>query len=332
MQACPISKTMTEKRSFIVPEEEQGSRLDAFVARMTEYGGRAAKRLAADGMVTVDGKTRPAHFKLPAGTDVSIRETPPSPPYAPLTLAAASKDYLALVKPAGCNTARIAGNFGPSLEQALAAQWETVTTMLSAEKLPATPIPEALVPFLGGAAGANAPVDAPLPVNPPSLLTRLDAATSGLVLAAASPFAGERFRQLETAGEVSKYYLAVAHGTMTVPFAVPNALDTDSRKKTRVLSEEAADKTRHTEIIPVGTAGECGVRDAPPGTTLVAVRIRRGARHQIRAHLAHAGFPLLGDLLYGDDDGGGSSLHLHHIRILFPEFSAFVPPLWLIPQ
>lgn len=323
---------MTEKRSFIVPEKAQGSRLDAFVAHVTEYGVRAAKRLAADGLVTVEGRTRPAHFKLPAGTTVSVLETPSSPPREPLALAAASKEYLALIKPAGCNTARIAGTFGPSLEQTLAAQWETVNAMLSTEKLPAVPIPDTLAPFLGGSAEENAPADEPLPETPPTLLTRLDAATSGLVLAALSPFAGGRFRKLEAAGAVSKYYLAVVHGTVTVPFAVPNALDTDSRKKTRVLPEDAADRTRQTEIIPVGTSGECGVLDAPPGTTLVAVRIRRGARHQIRAHLAHAGFPLLGDPLYGDDDGEGTSLHLHHARIVFPKFSAFVPPPWLIPQ
>jgi len=66
------------------------------------------------------------------------------------------------------------------------------------------------------------------------------------------------------------------------------------------------------------------------GRTLVRVRIQAGARHQIRAHLAAANLPIVGDPLYGDPESPlEARLYLHHRRLEFLDFKAFCPPPWL---
>lgn len=321
-----LLKAMSTERFHTVPETEHGSRLDAFVARAGGCGIRAAKRLIADGAVHVDGKPRPAHFKLRDGNVVAMyREIPPSLPDT-LTLAGAGGDYLAFVKPAGLHTARIAGSAEPSLEQTLADQWEIIKKSLLLPERCA--IPEYLQAALGAPLqeeSANMPA---LPPDPPELLSRLDAVTSGLVLAATSSDAASRFRTMEAAGQACKYYLAVVDGILDSPVTVMNALDTANRAQTRVLPDPDPDPARHTEIYPLGETASFSIPGAGSGTTLAAVRIKRGARHQIRAHLACAGFPVCGDMLYGREKEG-TPFRLHHARLVIPGFSFFCLPPWL---
>lgn len=61
-----------------------------------------------------------------------------------------------------------------------------------------------------------------------------------------------------------------------------------------------------------------GEARAELGGVLVEVRLVRGFRHQIRAHMAWMGLPLKGDEVYGDDDTEGSGLCLRAIRLCFP--------------
>ncbi|MCC8194605.1 MAG: RNA pseudouridine synthase [Deltaproteobacteria bacterium] len=316
---------MAKEFSHTVPETEHGIRLDACIARTGGFGIRKAKRLIADGNVLVDGKIRPPHCKLEAGSCVTVRETEPVTVLPVPRLAAANKDYLAFIKPPGIHTAHIAGGNAPSLERSIASRWETIrsTTMVPEN----VRIPNFLAPLLpplteDGGTGCLWPPD------PPELLSRLDAATSGLVAAAATPEAAARFKALEVAGSVTKCYLAVVHGAPAGRLVIRNRLDTDNRKKTRVLPESSPDGTRHTELHPLGAATAFSIPEADETMCLAAVFIKRGARHQIRAHLAHAGFPLIGDPLYGPADSP-FSLRLHHACLAMPGFSAFCLPPWL---
>ncbi|WP_432737525.1 pseudouridine synthase [Maridesulfovibrio sp. FT414] len=150
------------------------------------------------------------------------------------------------------------------------------------------------------------------------LVNRLDMLTSGLLLVA---FGAERetmFREYEDAGQVEKFYLARVHGAPERNFTVKNRLDTADRKRTKVLDEED-EPLRWTRAEILNVDGD--------GTAVLGVRISKGARHQIRAHLAHAGYPIVGDPLYGAD-GESGRMYLHHRRIAFPGFEAECDPEW----
>jgi len=172
-------------------------------------------------------------------------------------------------------------------------------------------------------AGAAAPsLEAELPRLCPKhdiiLLNRLDRDTSGLVLGALDAQAAQRFRDFEAKGLVDKRYLAVVTGEMPGEMTLKWALDTADRAKVKVLDMQTPDALRWTEVRPLA-----GVS----GSTLVEARIAKGARHQIRAHLARAGFPISGDVLYGADNAH-TGLKLHHWRVAFPGFSAEIRPDW----
>lgn len=283
--------------SFTVSGLDGGSRLDAFLARVLPCGVRGAKRLIKGGFVLVNKKMRPPQHRVPAGALVTVaaERAPSSSLAGSVRLVAANDEYAAFFKPAGLHTAHVAGGTVENLEDIVAQKW----------------------PDLRGSLTDAAP---------PLLLGRLDNPTSGLVLATFTPMAAARFRRFEAEGKVTKHYLAVVRGEANEPFVVENDLDMDNRKKTRVRDTSCADPTRHTTVAPLRPAPSLAGSGIP--ATLVEARIKRGARHQVRAHLAHAGLPILGDSLYGFSEDA-FFLFLHHARLEFPGFSASCPPPWL---
>jgi len=127
----------------------------------------------------------------------------------------------------------------------------------------------------------------------PKLLNRLDTGTSGLVLAALSIEGLNAWQAAEAAMQVEKRYLAVVEGVFPCGeervFAA--ALDMKQRRTTRLLDFSGPEE-RHTRVKGLGEI-------VSGRLSLVGCVIRRGARHQIRVHLAGAGFPLWGDAQYG---------------------------------
>jgi 23S rRNA pseudouridine1911/1915/1917 synthase len=129
---------------------------------------------------------------------------------------------------------------------------------------------------------------------------RLDRETSGLLACGADPEWTRRLKRAFAAGRVAKTYAALAlgsppHDRFTVD--APLALTGASAVRVR-MHVEAAGLPSTTEFEVLGR------RVAPDGApvALLACRPRTGRQHQIRAHLHHAGLPLVGDKIYGPDE------------------------------
>lgn len=127
------------------------------------------------------------------------------------------------------------------------------------------------------------------------LLHRLDRPTSGCVACALDPDAYDAIRTQFEAREVDKRYLAVVKGRMRAG-AQSIELNLEERRVpsnegTRLVSAVTkAGKPAQTDIEVLATS---------QSHTLLSCIPHTGRLHQIRVHLAHLGFPIAGDPLYG---------------------------------
>jgi 23S rRNA pseudouridine1911/1915/1917 synthase len=122
----------------------------------------------------------------------------------------------------------------------------------------------------------------------PGIVHRLDAGTSGLLVVAITDDAFVAFRAMFSRHDVERHYLALVRGApATDLFGVEAPL---GRRGGRVVVDRAEGRAAATEV---------AVRERLARATLLDVRPRTGRTHQIRVHLAAAGYPILGDRAYG---------------------------------
>lgn len=161
----------------------------------------------------------------------------------------------------------------------------------------------------------------------PAPANRLDRNTTGLVLFGKNAAAlKELNRLIRERNCINKYYLTVVLGKLDEPLHLCGKMTKDEKlNMINVLPEEHEEgKVMETIASPL----EYGRIDGK-WFTLTEVRIITGRTHQIRAHLASAGYPLLGDVKYGNrnvnrwsaEKLGQSTQLLHASRLEFADCS-----------
>jgi len=160
------------------------------------------------------------------------------------------------------------------------------------------------------------------PVDQPAFVHRLDRGTSGIILAAGDQGLYEYLRGLFSSSGVIKWYLTVVEGKVENATTIDKPLGGRYRRSARVWVDDGSTKLRGvrravTHIEPISTS---------ESFSLCRIRIPTGTRHQIRAHLAHLGHPVAGDVLYGaqknpEFDEGRFYLHAHSLEFQVPGVS-----------
>lgn len=153
---------------------------------------------------------------------------------------------------------------------------------------------------------------------------RLDRDTSGLTVVAKHLVSGNILSTMTKKKEVRREYLAVVRGHI-VPES--GTISAPLARKGGTIIERVVDFDRGE---PAVTHYHL-IREAN-GHSLVSLQLETGRTHQIRIHLKHLGFPLVGDYLYNPDMEYISRQALHSFRLSFPhpitgEVMDFTAPL-----
>ncbi len=284
--------------SFTVSPGEEGQRLDAVLrARYASSSTSLVQHAIADGRVTVNGHAAPKGHKLRAGDDVQLarlaetsdQRVAPNPGL-PLEILFADDDVVAANKPAGMDVHPLRLEERDTLANALVARW----------------------PELAGIG------DQPLVAG---VVHRIDGGTSGLVLAARTAGAFAALRAQFAAQTVRKEYCALVMGAVEQGGKLVHELAHQPWRRGRLVDARRlrdAERPMHAETTyqPVRRVGPY---------TLLDVTIFTGVTHQIRCQLALAGYPIVGDTLYGGpaiDDFPRHFLHASAIALAHPRTGA----------
>jgi len=255
---------------FEASPDDAGSRLDAFLAaRMSANSSGMTRarvqRLIDEGRVRLDGAPAKSSSRLKSGSIAQVRVPAPRPSGVlaekiPLSVLHEDDDVIVVDKPAGLSVHPGAGRPSGTLVNALLAHTPLAT--------------------VGD-------------VLRPGIVHRLDKDTSGVLVAAKNDHAHQSLSKQFHDHTVERVYVALCWGRF------PDGLTADER-----IARDPKERKRFAAFPKSGTEGRHAITHArlahPLGhASLVECRLETGRTHQIRVHLAHHGFPLVGDPVYG---------------------------------
>jgi 23S rRNA pseudouridine1911/1915/1917 synthase len=249
-----------------------GERLDRFLAsRIPQVSRSRLKELIEHGKVALDGKpVTHASRRLEAGQVAEVWLEPEAPARLvaedlPLEVLFEDERLLVINKPAGLVVHPGAGNRSGTLVHALVGR-------------PGMDFPEE-----EEAPGEDGPRM--------GLIHRLDKDTSGVLVVTKNPQAQERYARLFAERQTRKQYLAIVKG---------GPREDQGRIQT-LYGRHPHNRLKFTGRVSHGKTAITEWRVLARGrlASVLEVGILTGRTHQIRVHCAEAGFPVLGDLLYG---------------------------------
>ena len=141
------------------------------------------------------------------------------------------------------------------------------------------------------------------------IVTRLDKTTSGLVLGALDEITAQKLNDMQSGHLIQKCYVAEVEGIVekNVDVIELPLARLDGQNKTVVDCKAGKPSTTKYEVIA-----------RRKNTTLMKVQPLTGRTHQIRAHLAAIGHPIVGDTLYGAQKAQRIKLHCQTLCFIHP--------------
>jgi 23S rRNA pseudouridine1911/1915/1917 synthase len=266
--------------TLTVDAAKAGQRVDLFVGEALGLSRAKLKRLFEEGAVQVNGRPAKKGLLVAAGQRISVtweEETREAVPDADFPLVVLYEDgaVVAVDKPAGRPSHPLRPGETGTVANALVARFPECAQ--ASED-----------PREGG------------------LCHRLDIETSGVLLAARTREAWNTLRSAFSGRGVDKRYLALVTGPLAEEGEIELPLRHHPRHPDRVEPAMPGDegaREAHSSFKVLARAGEY---------SLVEVRILTGVLHQVRAHMAGVGAPLVGDTLYeGREEPGLSRFFLH---------------------
>ena len=296
-----IENQELERYELTVPEEEQGTRLDLFLAGELSVSRSRAQKLIDQGAAeSPDLKKIRASVRIQAGQRyvVTMPQTKPSvivPQKVPFDVIYEDKHVIVISKPAGVVVHPGAGRPDGTLVNGLMERFPDIGAIGDAVR--------------------------------PGIVHQLDVGTSGLMVVARSDEAFAGLTEAFQAHEVLKEYLGLGVGALRSPegtIDAPIGRDPHNRLKMCVTWDGREAVTDYKVLW------------SRARYNLIKVRLHTGRTHQIRVHMRALGCSLDGDTLYGPKDPSQHILkdrvflHSWHLGFSHPvtgEWMEFCVPL-----
>jgi len=277
--------------TLALSEADCGMRLDkVLTSRLPQYSRSRIQQWIEDGHVTVDGQAARAKTTMFGDETVLVQPQAAADAHAyepeamPLDIVHEDNAIIVINKPAGLVVHPGAGNWSGTLQNGLLHYYKQIAD----------------VPRAG-------------------IVHRLDKDTSGLMVVAKTMQAQtDLVRQLQ-ARTVHRVYLALVWGTPQVGGKVDAAIGRHPRERIRMsVQNNLSAKPAVTRFQRLAT----GMLDGKP-VSLVQCELETGRTHQIRVHMQHLGFALVGDALYGKPHLASvfhrQALHACRLGLIHPE-------------
>lgn len=260
-----------DEQVFLVGDGDAGQRLDVFLAeRLRDVSRSQLQRLIGTQSVTVNGAPVKSSYKAQSGDLVAVETPAPkaathlSAETIPLDIVYEDSDLLVIDKAAGMVVHPAPGSENGTLVNALLAHCDDLSG-------------------IGG-------------VERPGIVHRLDKDTTGLLVVAKNDAAHHGLQDQIQRRTATRKYLALVWGRVPFPEGIVDVPigrhPTDRKRMTvadpsdsRIAGRSAITELRRVEEFPL--------------FTLLDATLQTGRTHQIRVHCAFAGFPVVGDPIYG---------------------------------
>ena len=275
---------MSEMKIFVVEEEDKGTRLDQYLVKQLDLTRTRVQNLIKENNIKVNNEKTEVAYKIEPNDSVRVYipevvEKDIEAEDIKLDIVYQDGDIAIINKYSGMVVHPAHGHYSGTLVNAILFQIKDLS-------------------------GINGEMR-------PGIVHRLDKDTSGLIIVAKNDKAHTKLTEMFKNKEIKKTYLAIVKGKVskeTGRIETNIGRDEKDRKKMSVSRDEKKGKLAITTY---------KVIDSNERYSLLDVNIETGRTHQIRVHMKHIGYPILGDIVYGRPDNKIMRQMLHAYKLEF---------------
>ena len=273
---------------YLVTEQDDAKRLDAYASSLNSIESRSmAQKLIKSEKILVNGNPSKEAYKVKACDEITVMIDPPKESHIvaediPLDIVYEDDDILVVNKEKGMVVHPGSGNYEGTLVNAIMSHCKDSLSGIGGELRP-------------------------------GIVHRIDKDTSGLLVVAKNDKAHINLSEQIKNHTVTKIYTCLVKGNVPEDKAtidMPIARSQNDRKKMDVDKDGKEAVTHITVLKRYGNY------------TLLSVKIDTGRTHQIRVHLSHIGYPIVGDEVYSkgknEFDVHGQMLHSTKLSFVHP--------------